>query len=227
MATCSSSSSHTITTSSEESIEIDASDEEDCPGSTSSEETQERSMVVSILDRLKSPTLSEISQSRKTKCNPPTGKRKCRGRLSCDPKGVSASQRVQEFDNENFTVSQGCLFCSACHEQLSLKRSIIKNHVQSLKHQKIKQRLLSKEKREQDIAKSLRQYNDENHPRGETLPESQQVYRVKVVMAFLKAGMPLSKIESFRSILEENSFRLTDRRSMHDYVPFVLKEKEN
>ena len=70
-------------------------------------------------------------------------------------------------------------------------------------------------------------YNDENHPRGETLPESQQVYRVKVVMAFPKAGMPLSKIESFRSILEENSFRLTDRRSMHDYVPFVLKEEEN
>ena len=119
-----------------ESIEIDVSDEEDCPESTSSEE---RSMVVSILDRLKSPTLSEISRSRKMKCNPPTGKCKCRGRLPCDPKGVSASQRVQEFDNENLTISQGHLFCSACREQLSLKRSIIKNHVQSSKHQKSKQ----------------------------------------------------------------------------------------
>ena len=59
------------------------------------------------------------------------------------------------------------------------------------------------------------------------MPEQQQVYRIKVVTAFLKAGVPLSKIESFRELLEENAYRLTDCRNMHDYVPFILKDEEN
>lgn len=59
------------------------------------------------------------------------------------------------------------------------------------------------------------------------MPEQQQVYRIKVVTAFLKAGVPLSKIDSFRELLEENAYRLTDRRNMHDYVPFILKDEEN
>ena len=83
-----------------------------------------------------------------------------------------------------------------------------------------------KEARERDIAESLRKYNQDVHPRGETLPEEQQIYRVKVVSTFLKAGVPLSKMDSFRDLLEENAFRLTDRRNMQDYVPFILKEEE-
>lgn len=84
-----------------------------------------------------------------------------------------------------------------------------------------------KEAREKNIAHMLVQHNDETHLRGETLPEQQQVYRIKVVTAFLKAGVPLSKIESFRELLEENAYRLTDRRNMYDYVPFILKDEEN
>ena len=84
-----------------------------------------------------------------------------------------------------------------------------------------------KEAREKNIADMLVQHNEETHLRGETLPEQQQVYRIKVVTAFLKAGVPLSKIESFRELLEENAYRLTDRRNMHDYVPFILKDEEN
>ena len=62
---------------------------------------------------------------------------------------------------------------------------------------------------------------------GETLPVQQQVYsyRVKVVTALLKAGIPLSKLDCLRDILEENAFRLTDRRHMFDLVPFVLNEE--
>ena len=76
-------------------------------------------------------------------------------------------------------MSHGHLFCSGCRKQLSLKQSIIKNHIQSLKHQKRKQ---SKEAREWDLANNLRKYNETI--RGETLPEDQQIYRVKVVTAF-------------------------------------------
>ena len=54
----------------------------------------------------------------------------------------------------------------------------------------------------------------------------QQVYHVKVVTALLRAGLPLSKLDSFRDILQENAYRLTDRRHMFDLVPFILKEEE-
>lgn len=49
---------------------------------------------------------------------------------------------------------------------------------------------------------------------------------MKVVCTFLKAGVPLSKIELFRDLLEETAFRLTDRRFMMDLIPFILKEEE-
>ena len=49
---------------------------------------------------------------------------------------------------------------------------------------------------------------------------------MKVVSTFLKAGVPLAKIEDFRSLLEENAYRLSDRRGMSDLVPFVLSEEK-
>ena len=73
---------------------------------------------------------------------------------------------------------------------------------------------------------SLRKHNSMTHQKGETLPEDQQVYRVKVVYAFLKAGVPLGKIEHFREPLEENAYRITDRRHMYDYIPFILRRKK-
>ena len=52
-----------------------------------------------------------------------------------------------------------------------------------------------REAHERDIAQALANHNDEVHLHGETLPEQQQVYRVKVVTALLQAGIPLSKLE--------------------------------
>ena len=37
-------------------------------------------------------------------------------------------------------------------------------------------------------------------------------------MAFLRAGVPLSKMTNFRELLEENAFRLSDRRHMSDVI---------
>ena len=69
----------------------------------------------------------------------------------------------------------------------------MKNHLSS-KHKDGKKKVEKKEAREQDIAQALQRYNKDFHPRGETLPESQQLFRVKVARAFLKAGVPLTKI---------------------------------
>ena len=82
-----------------------------------------------------------------------------------------------------------------------------------------------KEAREQDIATALRAHNAKEHLVGEHLPETQQVFRVKVVSAFLRAAVPLSKLQFFKELLEEGGFRLTDRRSLFDLIPFIQKRE--
>ena len=75
---------------------------------------------------------------------------------------------------------------------------------------------------------SLTKYNVEVCGRGETLPEQQQVFRVKVVKACLQGSVPLSKIRHFRELLEENGYRyhLTIKRYLFDLLPFILEEEK-
>ena len=47
--------------------------------------------------------------------------------------------------------------------------------------------------RERDIAAALQKHDAETHRKGETLPDPHKVYRVKVVTAFMKSGIPMSK----------------------------------
>jgi hypothetical protein len=76
-----------------------------------------------------------MARKRQVDCNPPPcGKRKSRALRTHDPKTVAANQRVLQFPNEHLCVSNNKLFCSACREELSIKSSVVQNHVRSLKH---------------------------------------------------------------------------------------------
>ena len=41
----------------------------------------------------------------------------------------------------------------------------------------------------------------------------------------LQAAVPLAKLDTFREILKENAYRLSDRRHMSDLVPFILSQE--
>ena len=103
---------------------------------------------------------------------------------------------------------------------------MIKNHIKSAKHAAGKERLVSKEKTEHDITEALKVSDQHDHTVGETLPEDQLVYRVKVVTAFLRAAIPLNKIDNLRDLLEENGHRLSDRRCMSDIVAFISSQEQ-
>ena len=194
-------------------------------GSPSSSEST--TSTTSLLQRLRTPKCSELARKRTVHRNPPPlGNRRSRGRGANEPKSVTPSQHVTEHPNECLTTSNKQLFCRACREELSLVSSVVNNHLKPAKHQAGKQRLAAKEKSECDIAEALAASDKESHPVGETLPQDQRVYRVKVVMAFLRAGVPLNKIESFRELLEENAFRLSDRRHMSDIIPFISSQEQ-
>ena len=60
---------------------------------------------------------------------------------------------------------------------------------------------------------------------GENIAENTQVFRIKVALAFLRAGVPLNKLKVFREIFEKTGCRLTDRRNLHDLIPFIYKQE--
>ena len=49
---------------------------------------------------------------------------------------------------------------------------------------------------------------------------------MKIITAFLKAGIPLSKIEPFCEILEKHAYRLSNIRGMFDLIPFVHSQAQ-
>ena len=67
--------------------------------------------------------------------------------------------------------------------------------------------------------------------KGETLDADTKAYRVKVVVALIKTGNPLQKLEcpGLRDFLQENGYRLTDSKHIHvfDLMPFILLEEHS
>ena len=191
-----------------------------------SQDDSQQVQVVSLLDKLKSPAPSELSRKRKLVRNPPSGKKRASGSSAVNAPKVPPANRVKEFPDEQLSVSGGRLFCDACKEVLCVKKSTITYHIKSAKHIESKEKLKVKRVREGDIATALKKYDKEVHPSGEKLPEEVRVYRVKVVKTFLRAGVPMSKLEFFRDLLEENGKRLTEPSHMLELVPFILSEEK-
>ena len=77
-----------------------------------------------------------------------------------------------------------------------------------------------------DIARSLKWYNAEVHGRGETLPEQQQVFRVKVVKYFKLMCHYVNLTFSMIFLKRQAIYRPTDRRFLFDLIPFILEEKK-
>ena len=109
---------------------------------SSSESTALVSTPPSILDRLRSPTPSDLARKRKIRQNlPPKGVKRGKGRGFADPKGVVPADRVRNYPEESFTVSNNRLFCSACREEVATKQSVIELHIKSQKHSRGKSML--------------------------------------------------------------------------------------
>ena len=182
---------------------------------------------MTLLDRLRAPKQSELGRKRKVAMNLPSNRtiRKA-PKTYANPKKVNAQQRVREFPGQSLKVSAGKLFCIACHEEVGLKKSIISRHMTSVKHINGKMKLADEVKREKDRVDSLHAYDLEVHPKGQTLPYEQRVHRVKVLTAFLCAGIPLNKLSCFADILEENAFSLGGRQNMSDLTPFIPQNKK-
>ena len=153
----------------------------------------------SLLDTLRQPAPSDLARKRRVAVNPPIGakRRTSQAKVKSEPARISPRQRLLEFKDEPFIISCGKLFCSACREPVSLKKSVIKLHVDCSKHKSSTVKLQKKEAEQRDIVQALKAY-EETYPKGETLSDNVHLYRLNIVRSFLKAGVPLTKITSFR-----------------------------
>ena len=79
---------------------------------TSSEESEECDLVVSMLDVLPSPKLSALNRKRKVLSNCGRGgkRRQSTSSSSSKPKTVTPLQRVKDFAGDQLVVSSGKLF---------------------------------------------------------------------------------------------------------------------
>ena len=150
-----------------------------------------------MLSRLRAPSESDLCHKRKILIRPPVGKKRSSHsgyKKSKDP-NVTPLQRVKEFPNEHLCVSVRNLFCNVCREKLCVKQSTVKNHLTSINHADSKTMYKKGELRDGDIVKAL----PKDNPVGQTLPQEQRLYRIKVVMTLLKAGVSLNKLDAMLS----------------------------
>ena len=155
---------------------------------------------------------------------PPKGVKKGKGAVTTDPKSVSAVDRVKSYPDEKLTVCRSKLFCTACREELALKKSVLESHISSQK-QATEGTAIEIRKAGERHSQALMEYDDKIHPVGEGLPNSTRVHRVKVVVALSKAGVPISNGDCFRDLLEENATSLTSSTNLRQLLPFVLHQE--
>lgn len=76
--------------------------------------------------------------------------------------------------------------------------------------------------KEKTIVEAL---NNEKSQKEGTLPLAEQAYQQQVVEVFLKAGIPIYKIENLRPLLEKNGYRLTGSSSLGQYTSLIFKQE--
>ena len=104
-------------------------------------------------------------------------------------------------------------------------KSVVSHHTTSAKHKAAVEKVVASEKSDSSIVDVLQTYEDKNCPKGETLPDSTKVFRVKVVSTLLRAGIALNKVDDLRELLEEGGYCLSNSTNMHQLVPFILSEE--
>ena len=114
--------------SSHEESGTDRDDTKESMDQSTSESLQSGSLtIISLLDRLRSPTPETYPDCRGKPKGGKTGNVKEKG----GPKHISACEQVKLYPNEEFIVRSSKLFCCACMEVLALKNSSIEYHIKS------------------------------------------------------------------------------------------------
>ncbi|CAB4040917.1 DNA-directed primase polymerase, partial [Paramuricea clavata] len=164
------------------------------------------------------PPPAKIARERWSDSN----KNKYKSRGASDVKKICLRDRVNQFPNQHLCVRSNAIFCNACKEVISSKKSIVVSHCSSKKHESGKAQLQKSKLRDQTIAEAL---SREKSQKESTLPLAERAYRQQVVEEFLKAGIPIHKVDKLRPLLEKNGYRLTGSSNLGQYISLTFKQE--
>ncbi|CAB4014665.1 Hypothetical predicted protein, partial [Paramuricea clavata] len=140
------------------------------------------------------PAKANIARKRKLPTN--QGKYNQRGNKTIA--NTTAWDRLKDFPNHHFTVIDRKLRCNACNEELSLKKSSIKKHIESKKHKKGLSDIAKSKSQNQTIMACLQKRDKRESTPGSTLPAEMRLFRFGVVESCLNGGIPIGKIDALR-----------------------------
>lgn len=201
-------------------FDLSTDEEVDSEHYVSSDEETEETAGVSL------PQPAAICRERKLPKNPSAQpqSRRCSEKTL---KKLSNSVRLTEFPNEYLERRDGKLFCEACRQWMSEKKSVLAAHITTDKHVKGKAERAKEQQRQLSFTESLKARDMECRLVGETLPLDHRSFRAEVVQAFLHEGIPLAKIQGLRQLLEKNNFSLCSTSHMAEYIPMILAEEKS
>ena len=169
------------------------------------------------------PQLAHIERDRKIAQKRPAERRNAvAGQHKRTPTNVSLEQRLKEYPNQSFTISGDQLRCVACKKPLQNIKSTLDAHVTGSVHRAAVKQLQERISSEADVHRELISYYTENPgEKGSSVAPDATAYRFAVVQTLLAAGIPLSKLDLLRPVLERSGFALTAATHMMQLVPKV------
>jgi hypothetical protein len=154
------------------------------------------------------------------------------GGRKTDVNKVTCLKRIEEFPGE-FSFVGGNIFCIGCKTNVASGSSNFKKHRATLKHQGN----VTKRKNQDDETKNLRGTLDSYFKSNSTddtgvlgmerVSEQVQTFRADTIESFIKAGIPVAKIDALRPFLEKYAaMPLTgSNHLMETYMPpLTVKE---
>lgn len=155
--------------------------------------------------------------------------RNMKGRKTKEPK-LDAALRVEQYPNQSLCVKQSSstgLYCRACRLELSKRAVTVKTHVESSAHQQKLSRYISTVDEDTGISEIISNIFANNPDSANaSLSEDVHIYRWRVMETLLYAGVPHSKIDMIRPLLEREGHALTNSKHMASfYIPHI-EERE-
>lgn len=136
--------------------------------------------------------------------------------------GVSLQQRISEYRGESFVVSAGELKCRACGKTVQNIKSTIDLHVASKTHKEKVEALNARVAADADLRTELiTHYTEQPGESGASTHPDEKVFQIRVVESFLRAGIPLQKVDMLRPLLERTGYSLTASTHLSSLIPKV------
>ena len=179
----------------------------------------------SFIDKPRSSKVSSQNKIKESPSNPSREKiQDSNVKLPKSHKFISPTERLREFPNQSLEVDLNKLRlrCVACKLPIDNKKDNLKKHIASKNHlENLKK--LEKLKVDNQSLKQFVQGKTRLAGEGKNVEDEAICFRIKVVTRFLRAGIPLAKVDDLRELLEENSpYKLTDSEHLRPLTKDIL-----